>query len=1120
MYFQRSIKFALIRISRINFLLIMRLVVFLSIAAITQLHAAGYGQTVSLDVSHAPLKKVFREIRKQTGYDFFYAAPLMKQAREVDIHVKNMRLEEVLKKCFADQPFTYLLEEKTVVVKMLPPAAAAVKDVAAITIGGFVHNNKQQPLAAVSVRVKGSNAATATDKDGRFTIRIPDEHAVLIFTCIGFVTKEVVAGTSPQMDISLETDEKGLSEVVVVGYGTQKKSDLTAAVATVDMKSIRNVPQPNLLSTLEGRVAGLTINETSSEPGSEPTVQIRGVGTIDGGSSPLVLIDGVPGGNLSNIASADVESISVLKDAAAAAIYGARAANGVILVTTKKGGDISDKAVLNFNSYVGIQSPTQIPKTLNSEQYATLVNEAASNEGRPAVYTQKDLDLFKNGGDNDMHANTDWLGLILQKNAPIVTNYLSTAGNSKVGRYYIAGEYMYQKGSLQKVDHYRRANLRANITSQLAKNLQLQLLTAYTHSNRDANQGLADIFANALRASPTSPPKFSDGHWGGEMFANDKYLWSTYNPVANINLFGPQSNIKSNTNISVALEYKPLKDLVIKGMGSYMGNTNEQSSYNKSSEAWDFLTKSVSQTGRSSLYQYWYKDAKYDLQLTANYDHSFGQHAFKLLGGYSLESFRNDKINGSRKDFINDELYQLDAGDAASQINGGSADQWSFMSGFGRLNYAFSDRYLLEATVRYDGSSRFAPGKQWGLFPSFSAGWNLEKENFLRNWKPLDQLKLRVSAGQLGNAEKVGLYQWFSGITSGGYYNFDDRQVVGTRLSYPANSNLTWETTTTYNLGLDASFYNGLLEVELDVWKKTTDDILLKVPVSTTIGVPESRITANAGKVGSRGFDLQLTHRSHFSKDLTFTASFSVSSWRSWVIDLKDRASKYSTEFRPGEDLGNIYGYEAVGIINSKEELAAYAKLQGVPPQIGMGDLRYKDQNGDGRIDYMDNVKIGNSYIKLQYGLNLGLQYKGFDLAVFLQGVGNTDRKIGEYIQSSLVNYNSPLAIHLDRWTTENQNADAAFPRTLQNFNQNQSTSSWWVRNGSYIRLKNVQLGYNFSRQFLDRAKISGLRVYVAGANLLTWAPDAVKGFDPERDITNTWYPNFRVISFGVNLKF
>jgi len=1086
----------------------------------TMLHvsAATFAQRVSLKQKDITVKQVFKAIKKQTGFDILYQPDKLNANKKLTVNFVNAPLAEVINDCLQGQNLEFVFYDNAVVVKEKEKSFfEKLKEVlkTPIHVKGKVSDDKGQPLTGVKVTLKGTSVLTSTDEDGKFSIDVTAAGDTLSFSFIGFATNEVkVTESNPVLNINMQESVKALNDVVIVGYGTQKKSSLTAAVSVVNVKDLENAPRPDVLSSLEGRVAGLTISESSGEPGTTPSVLVRGVGTIDGATSPLVIIDGVPNGTLSNLASADIASISVLKDAAAAAIYGARAANGVILVTTKQGGEMN-KASLSYNSYFGLQQPTATPKTLDSYQYATLVNEAASNEGRPSVYTADDLRLFKDGGDPDMHANTNWLSQVLEKNAPIVSNYLSASGNSKVGKYFISGEYISQKGSVKVIDDYNRINLRANLTSKITDKLQLQVSTAYLRSTRDAAD-VTNVLSNALRASATSPVKFSDGHWGGEMFANGNYLYSTSNEVSVIDQYGPYANNWSNYNINANLEFKPIKGLTILVTGNYQASNTDTSSYNRQTQSWDLITQSVSQTTPNSLSEGWGKNAQYDLQATATYEKSIGNHYFKVLAGYSQESYRNDWIDAYRKDFINDELYELDAGDAASQTNGGGADHWSFMSGFGRINYSYKDKYLVEATARYDGSSRFADGHQWGFFPSGSVGWNIEKEDFMQPVKFLDLLKLRFSIGQLGNAEKVGLYESYANLYSGPDYNFDGKQVVGVLLGNPANTNLTWETTTTYNLGLDGSLFQGLIGFELDLWKKQTDNILLNVPVSTVIGLPTSSITTNAGKVGSHGYDLMVSHKDKFG-DFSYNATFTISGWRSWVIDLKDRATPFSTEFRPGGDLGDIYGYQATGIITTQAELNRYKNLDGVSPNIGLGDLMYKDVNGDGRINYLDQVKIGNSYVKTQYGLNIAMQYKAFDMSLFFQGVANTDRVIGDYVRDPLVNYNSPLAVNLDRWTPQNNNANATFPRILQNFDQNTDNSSWWIRSGAFTRLKNVQIGYNVPVKAL---KIQSLRVYVAASNLFTYAPNYLAGFDPERDISDTWYPNFRVVSLGVNLKF
>ncbi|WP_256009378.1 TonB-dependent receptor [Desertivirga xinjiangensis] len=1092
------------------------------ITAFLQISVAGYGQRISLSEENASLVKVLRKIQSQSGYKILYGDEVVSNARPVSVRFRNATIKEVLDKCFEGQALSYTIKEKTIIVQPRVKAAGTLRSELPppVIVKGTVTDAKGLPLPGVSVKVKGTNQSVSTASDGNFTLSAPADNAILVFTYIGFITKEVPLSQGLTLNVTLEEELKALSEVVVVGYGTQRKSSLTAAVSTVKMEDIRNTPRPDVLQSLAGRVPGLTVHETNGEPGSAPEVLVRGVATIPGDNTspagPLVLIDGSPSTGLSNLAPGDIESISVLKDAAAAAIYGARAANGVLLVTTKKGGQM-DKAVIEFNTYTGIQSPTRFPGTVSSYEYATMINEALTNEGKAPVYSENDLRSFQAGTDPVMHPNTNWLEAVTQKHVPIVNNYLSASGNSKIGRYFLSGEYMYQKGSVKHIDHYNRVNLRANVTSKLSEKLQLQVLTSYQHTKRDA-AGTMAIFSNVLRNSPAAAIRYPNGYYAGTMFANGNYLWRVGNQVQVIENYGPVDNRASNYSVNGSLEYKPIKDLTLKLMGVYQAGTGDSSSYQQQFETYDFFERTV-ELGRNGLKQRWGKSNKYDIQATATYEKKFGNHYLNLLGGYSQESFKQSWIRGERQDFINDELFELNAGDAATQINWGSSAHWAFMSGFGRLSYNFKERYLFEFTGRYDGSSRLSKGNRWDFFPSVSAGWNIQKESFMQNVKWLDLLKLRFSVGQLGNAEKLGLYEPYPRLSVGPHYTFDDTQVVGVRYGNPANPDLTWETTTTYNLGLDGSIRNGLLGFEADIWEKHTDDILLTVPVSTIIGLPTAQMTTNAGKVASHGFDLVLSHNNRINEDLRYNASFTISGWRSWVVDLKDKATPFG-EYRPNGDLGDYHGYQATGIINSPEQLINYRNLEGVPPQIGLGDLMYKDQNGDGKIDYMDQVKIGNRYVKTQYGINLGMQYKAFDLAVFVQGAFNTERIMTDYVKNYIMNYNSPLEIHLDRWTPANQNAGAAYPRSLMNYGHNRENSSWWIKSGEYVRLKNVQLGYNLPAKAVSSLKIQSLRAYVAASNLFTYAPNYVDGFDPERDMIDWWYPNFRVVSLGLNLRF
>lgn len=1113
----------LFRINHNKWSKIMKISLFLLFVCTFQLmsiNSNAQNVTIKIASGNITVGQFLKAIEEQTEYLVVYSNREIETERVANIKAGTNKVTELLSNVFKNTDVKYEFENNYIILsKQSKGTQPSILQQSQKKITGTVSDPNGDPIIGANVVEKGTTNGTITDLDGKFSLSLP-ANATLLISYIGYTSQEVPIGNQTSVSIQLQESMGKLDEVIVVGYGTQRKSSMTAAVTNVNTKELQNIPRPSIYSALQGRVAGLTINESSGEPDKAASLLIRGLGTIDGGTEPLILIDGSPSGTLSHLSTFDIESISVLKDAAASAIYGARAANGVILVTTKQGRIDDDKPMIQFDSYVGLQTLAQFPKTLSAYEYATLVNEVHRNDGKSNVYSDTDLEMFKNGQTDDFHGNTNWKDRTLLKVAPIFTNHLSVSGNGKLGRYYVSGEYVDQKGMVRKIDNYDRMNLRANITSDITKKIQFQFMSNYIRTHKD-NGGLSGTFSNVLAASSTAQEKYSDGNWGSMIFADGHYLWDTGNPVKSINEYGPVETYWNTLNTMASLQYQPISGLTLKAMGSYRYSWSDSQSYSRSWTSWDPLKQEIAQSGPASLQENWDKEMKYDLQLTATYEKTIHDHFFKILGGYSQENLRSDFIKGYRKNFINDSLWELNAGDASTQTNEGGADQWSFVSFFGRANYTFMNKYLFEANLRYDGSSRFAPGKQWGLFPSFSLGWNISKESFLSKYDFIDNLKVRLSWGQLGNAEKVGLYLWFPGVESGAYYNFDDKLVFGTRPAKFANKDLTWETTTSYNLGLDGSFLNGKYTFEIDLWKKNTDDVLLTVPISTTIGAPDANLTVNAGKIGSHGFDLSVGTNGNFTKDLTYSARFSLTGWNSWVIDLKDRATAFSTEYRPGEELGNYYGYECLGIINDEKTLDEYKKLENVAPQIALGDLMYKDQNGDGRLDYLDNVKLGNWNTKNSFGLNLGLGYKGFDLQVFFQGAFNVDKQISGNTRTSFHNFWSPDANQLDRWTEENRNADALYPRLRKEYSHNTDPmSSFWVKSASYIKLKNLQIGYNFPQSFTSKIRVKTLRLYVSGTNLFTIAPDFLDGYDPEGDMKPDIYPTLRVYSIGLNVNF
>ena len=763
--------------------------IFMALAAVSYLMFPAYvhGQTQYLDIDlpDSDLRTFISEIEERTDFTFMYSNLDLEQ--KISVSMSNATIDRILHAALSPAGISYEIVGRKILLKKT--------SVIRTSLSGTVTDTKDTPLIGAVVTSCNGEESVITDYNGVFTIEITGNDTLKI-NYLGFKDKSVPikAGTTG-ISIELEENSEFLEEIVVVGYGAQRKSSMTAAVTTVKLDDIHDVPTPNVISALQGRVAGLTISETSGQPNSSPSIQIRGIGTIDGATNPLILVDGVPTGTLGLIPANDIASISVLKDAAAASIYGARAANGVILVTTKDGFIEDDKPIISASTYFGLQTAAFSPQTLTAYQYASLLNEVYENEGNEPAFSARDIQMYKNGETDDFHGNTDWKKAVMRNVAPISTTHLSVSGKWKLGHYYVSGEYVNQKGLIKEIDNYDRINFRTNVTSNINRHISIDFTTNYIRTHQEAGD-LSYMFREIQIAAPIMPVRYSDGNWGSRIYANGRYLWESGNPAKMVENYGPKGTWWNMLNAAATLNITPVDGLIFKVLFSYRNSWSDSQDYSKSWFSWDPVNQSISQSDDATLTESWDKEYKYDLQATGEYSFSAGNHNFKFLAGYSQESLRSDYITAYRKGFINDSVYELDAGDASTQTNRGGADQWSFASAFGRVNYDYDNRYLFEASFRYDGSSRFAPGHQWGIFPSVSLGWNINRESFLKDVSFIDLLKLRLSWGQLGNAEKVGLYQWFSGVSTGAYYNFDNTLVMGTRPGSIANTDLSWETTT------------------------------------------------------------------------------------------------------------------------------------------------------------------------------------------------------------------------------------------------------------------------------------------------------------------------------------
>lgn len=996
-------------------------------------------------------------------------------------------------------------------------------------VTGNIIDEKGTPLPGVYVKMTPDSVLAVADVDGKFTVFVA-ENTTLIFSFMGFRDEKVKLKNQTDIKVRMKEDSELLSEVVVVGFGTQAKSSLTAAITTVDTKQLTNIPKPSVVSALQGRVPGLTINETSGAPGASPSILVRGKGTIDpqgGEYSPMIILDGIPfNGNIGNIPANDIQSISVLKDAAAAAIYGARAANGVIMIVTKRGLTEGAKPTVEYNFNLGFQTVGQIPQKLSAKEYANLLNEVAYNDGQGAVFDDKDMAFYNTEKTDDLHGNTDWQKVVLRELSPIITNHLSVSGNGKIGSYYVSAEHLYQRGMLKMNDRFERLNIRANVISEISNRLRINYSAAYINTSSPGNDVKGNMFGNMFRAPAIGNATVSDGHYGDMIYAKGSWLSDISNVWHWMNVSGPNSEKSDDLFLRGNLLFTPIDGLELNANAGYNIIQSNNSYYTPKDGSWNVLEQKYSQERRNSYSENWRKVIKNDYQITGSYEKKFGDNFFKVLVGGSAETYKNHWTSATRYDYINDSLHELKPGDKSTAENDGSTDHWSFASLFGRFNYDFDKKYLLELSLRYDGSSRFAPKERWGLFPAVSAGWNIHNERFMKKLDFVDHLKLRASWGQLGNSEKIGLYLWNRTYSVNPYYSFDDKVVTGVRPARLAN-NLVWETTTSYNVGLEASLWRGKLSLELDLWKKDTEDIILEIPISGTVGVQAvdknkgARIAVNAGKVSSHGLDLSISHEGRIGRDISYNGRFTLTAWNSWVVDLGDRATPFSTEFRPGGDIGDMYGYEALGIINDDKTLEAYKAIEGVDVEhIKKGDLYYKDQNGDGKLDHRDVIKIGNENIKSNYGISLGFDYKGINLGLFFQGAFNVDRWISGDSRESFINYRSPDVNQLDRWTEDNPNPNATYPRLRRQYTFNNANSDWWVRSGSYIRLKELQVGYDLPRSFVSKLYLQQLRFYFSATNLFTIAPDYLEGYNPEAGMQSYIYPTMRTYSFGFNLKF
>lgn len=987
------------------------------------------------------------------------------------------------------------------------------------SVTGSVYDENNQALPGASILVKGTTTGTVSDIDGRYGLNVPDGNQVLVVSFLGYITQEIDVNGRNSIDVSLVSDMSDLGEVVVVGYGTQAKMNVTGSVESIGGEEIARQPLMQTSQALMGKMAGVTVLQNSSQPGSDAaSIRIRGIGTL-GNSDPLVLIDGVPG-NMNGLDPRDIADMSVLKDAAAAAIYGSRAANGVVLITTKRG--TSGELKVNYNGYVGWQALTDNPQYPGGDEYMRLYNLARVNIGQSPAFSEDFINDWQANhlSDPDQYPNTDWIKEIFTENGFQQHHSISLSGGNERIKAMGSLSFMDQNGNINNFN-YKRYNARVNTDLILSEKLDFNFdINIRRGIQKQPPAGLSEIARNSFRIAPIYAARFSDGTWGPG--------WNGQNPVAMVNDGGINQAQQNYARAIIRANYKPIPELKLSFMYSPEYTDDFDKNFTKQYEFYDYGTTDFRLwPGRNQLTQRNGRSLNNNLNLVGTYEKTFGDHFLRALAGYELITYRNDWFNAFRDNFALQNYPELGAGARDNMQNDGSASEWGLQSFFARVNYDFKGRYLFEANIRQDGSSRFAEENRYGTFPAFSAGWRVSEESFFGDIAFITELKLRASWGQLGN-QNIGTYPFASTVALGQDFLFGGSPASGAAQLALANRNITWETTETTNVGIDFGMSNNRLTVSAEYYIRNTSGILLQLPIPATIGLNEPY--QNAGKVQNRGWDMNLGWRDAIN-DFSYGINFNISDVHNEVIDLMGAGPIISGNSirQEGHPIDAIFGYKSAGLFQSQEEIDNAPRQFGV---IAPGDIRYVNQltidtDGDGISDAADDVInaddrviIGNPFPRLIYGMNINANFKGFDLSILLQGIGKRDIFLQGDAVWAFQNAGKIQNWHLDYWTPENPNA--TYPRLVATTSHNNfQTTDYWVFDAAYLRMRNLTVGYTFPAAITDNLSIDRLRLYFSGQNLFT-VDNMPQGWDPEipNGTAGNLYPITAVFTLGVDLTF
>lgn len=975
-----------------------------------------------------------------------------------------------------------------------------------VTISGIVKDAAGEPIIGASVIEKGNSLnGVITDVDGRFTLSLSGK--AIDISYVGYKTETIqIKPGVRDYNVLLHEDTEMIDEVVVVGYGVQKKSNLTGSVSSVDSKVLDTRPVSSVSAALAGQMPGVTAIQSSGAPGSQTSsITIRGKNSINA-ASPLVIVDGVPG-SMNTIDPADIESLTVLKDAASAAIYGVQAANGVILITTKQGKK-GDKARISYSGTFSWASPVAKREYVNAYEFATLYNEATYNENpdAPMPFSEEEIEAYRTGA----LPSTDWYDAAFKKNAFEQMHNISISGGSEKTNYNGSLGYTKQNGLTDEIN-YSRFNARMNLTSDINKYLSVGInASGYRGVSRDGYMGYVTVFQGVTRAFPTDPIYNEDGTFNYE---------GKDNPVAIQNQSGYTRNTQQELNLTAFATIHILPELSVKGVYSVRNYTSNQDGFKRNFSYGN--ETSMYDSGLREGYEKYYNYNYYTGQVLINYNKTFGKHTIGALLGFESYEQLYKYTTATRKGGGNNELEEsLNTLDASSQTNTDGGYEMARLSYFGRLQYDYMGKYLFEANVRSDASSRFPKNNRTGIFPAFSAGWRISEESFVKdNIDWLSNLKLRLGWGRTGN-EELASDDIYPAVPTYAYgsYMFNNTLYSTAYESRYVNSDLKWATVTNYEVGLEGGFLNNKLGFELAVYKKKTNDMLLYLPIQGVIGMEAP--AQNAGSVQNTGFDLNLFHNNNIGKDWSYSVALNVSYVKNEITNMSNTEGPSSDNekiwYLEGYPIGSYYGLVADGFFNNEYE------LENCPKRLGtekLGDIKYKDLNGDGKITLDgDRQVIGKNFPSWTGGLSFSVRYKDFDLTGLFQGAFDVDGYFTSEAAYAFFNGATALKRHLDRWTPEN--LDATYPRITRTDQTNFAVSSFWLQDASYVRLKNLTLGYTLPKKWMTKVGVTNAKVFLSGENLFT-ITGLDGGIDPEEANERGWsYGNVKKISLGVRLSF